>query len=71
MRYEGTRKSKADPDKDVYVFAVGIEELKALKEILKDVLHRTPETFTTSPMFHRWRNMFKRINEMLNNKDNG
>ena len=69
MRYEGTRPSKVDSQKDVYVFALGIEELKLLHEMLLDIRKKTPDTFDTNRFLNRVRNMVKRTAEALANRD--
>lgn len=69
MRYEGTRPSNIDKDKDVYVLALGIEELKVMHQVISDVLERTPRIFETSVFRNRLINMNKRVIEALNNRD--
>lgn len=62
MRYEGTRPSGTDPQVPVYRFTMEKDEMLLLRDLLADVLRRTPKAIDTARFRGRAQNM---RNELL------
>ena len=65
MRYEGNRKSSKDPDIDVYIYSMGLDELILFKALVDKALHYTPKIIETMQTLGRLRNFNKTIDEIL------
>ena len=65
MRFEGKRPSGVDKDVDVYLFSVGIQEMRTLSGILTHVKNNTALTMETSIFKNRVKNMLKNINNEI------
>ena len=66
MRFEGKRPSGVDKNVDVYLFSIGIQEMRTLAGILEHTKKNTVLTMETSIFRNRVTNMLKRINAKLN-----
>lgn len=53
MRYEGTRKSKRDPEVDVYAFALGYAEIELLADLSKHYNKSIPFSLQTQQVKQR------------------
>lgn len=65
MKFEGTRKSSGDHDVNVYIIALGREELKLLRAMSVGALNHTPRVLETMPTCGRLRNFVKTMDEIL------
>lgn len=59
MQFEGTRKSGVDPDVDVYIFAIGSQEIRAIISALSKSRENMPDLFELSPYKHRVNSMIR------------
>ena len=65
MRFEGKRPSGVDKDVDVYIFAIGIQEMRTLSGILEHTKKNTVRTMETQTFKSRVTNMLKCINNEI------
>ena len=65
MKYIEKRKSRIDPQVPVYVFSVGIEEVKLLHALAKSARQYTPDIFETTMVRGRLREFCKTLAEMM------
>ncbi len=63
MRYEGTAPSRSDPQVDVYRFAMGIEELKALLSVVEHYVKGIPDHLETQQLKQRLSEIRKGLRE--------
>lgn len=59
MKYEGHRPSGKDKDIPVYIFAMGKDEIVALKSVLAHYYRAIPKTTETQSFCNRIRNIKK------------
>ena len=63
MKYEGTKKSGADKDVDVFMFTMGSLEARLVRDLLQSFINKNKNIFEVSPAINRARNIVKSINE--------
>ena len=59
MKYEGSRQSKCDDEKTVYIFSLGRDELEVALKVLQTAHKNTPLMTDTQIYKHRLRNITK------------
>jgi len=65
MKFEGTRKSAGDHDVNVYIVALGRQELILLKALVDSALRYTPRVLETTSTCGRLRNFAKTLDEII------
>lgn len=65
MRYEGVRKSRRDPEIDVYVFAMGVEEMRLMRDITTHYYKTMPKLFEVQPVRQRLKAMRDGLDQAL------